>query len=60
LLLTRDEGSPLWQTTISPEQARDAPLINMPTDKVKETEYFSHQGSSTAPVQMVRWKTFKV
>ena len=26
----------LWQTTVSPEQARDALLINMPTDKTKE------------------------
>jgi hypothetical protein len=30
------DGSLLWQTTISPEQARDALLINMPTDKTKE------------------------
>jgi Putative zinc-finger len=30
------DGSLLWQTAISPEQARDALLINMPTDKVKE------------------------
>jgi hypothetical protein len=30
------DGSLLWQTTISPDQARDALLINMPTDKVKE------------------------
>jgi hypothetical protein len=30
------DGSMLWQTTISPEQARDALLINMPTDKTKE------------------------
>jgi hypothetical protein len=26
----------LWQTTISPEQARDALLIRMPTDATKE------------------------
>jgi putative zinc finger protein len=30
------DGSLLWQTTISPEQARDALLINMPTDRTKE------------------------
>jgi hypothetical protein len=30
------DGSLLWQTTISPEQARDALLINIPTDKTKE------------------------
>jgi Putative zinc-finger len=42
------DGSLLWQTTISPEQARDALLINMPTDKVKEgLNTFLIQGSST-------------
>jgi hypothetical protein len=30
------DGSLVWQTTISPEQARDALLINVPTDKTKE------------------------
>jgi hypothetical protein len=30
------DGSLLWQTTISPEQARDSLLIDMPTDKTKE------------------------
>jgi hypothetical protein len=30
------DGSLLWQTTVSPEQARDALLINIPTDKTKE------------------------
>jgi hypothetical protein len=30
------DGSLLWQTTISPEQARDALLIKLPTAKVKE------------------------
>jgi len=30
------DGSVLWQTTISPEQARDAVLINVPSDKTKE------------------------
>lgn len=30
------DGSLLWQTTVSPEQARDALLITMPTDKIKE------------------------
>jgi len=30
------DGSLLWQTTVSPEQARDALLITMPTDKTKE------------------------
>jgi hypothetical protein len=29
-------GSLMWQTMVSPEQARDALLINMPTAKVKE------------------------
>jgi hypothetical protein len=42
------DGSVLWQTTISPEQARDAVLINVPTDKVKEgLNTFLIQGSST-------------
>jgi hypothetical protein len=41
------DGSLLWQTTVSPEQARDALLINMPTDKVKEgLNTFLIQGSS--------------
>jgi hypothetical protein len=30
------DGSLLWQTTVSPEQARDALLINVPTGKTKE------------------------
>jgi hypothetical protein len=30
------DGSLLWQTTVSPEQARDALLINIPTGKTKE------------------------
>ena len=30
------DGSLLWQTTVSPEQARDALLINFPTSKAKE------------------------
>ena len=30
------DGSLAWQTTISPEQARDAVLINVPTDFTKE------------------------
>jgi hypothetical protein len=30
------DGSLLWQTTVSPEQARDALLIDVPTDKTKE------------------------
>ena len=30
------DGSVLWQTTVSPEQARDALFINMPTDRTKE------------------------
>jgi hypothetical protein len=30
------DGSLVWQTTISPEQARDAVLIKMPTDATKE------------------------
>lgn len=34
--LSGADGSLLWQTTISPEQARDALLINMPTDRTKE------------------------
>lgn len=34
--LTGPDGSAVWQTTVSPEQARDALLINVPTDKVKE------------------------
>jgi Putative zinc-finger len=34
--LNAPDGSLLWQTTISPEQARDAILIHVPTDKAKE------------------------
>jgi hypothetical protein len=34
--LLASDGSTLWQTTLSAEQARDAVLINVPTDKVKE------------------------
>jgi hypothetical protein len=34
--LLAPDGSPLWQTTLSMEQVRDAVLINVPTDKVKE------------------------
>ena len=30
------DGSLLWQTAVSPEQARDSLLINIPTDKTKE------------------------
>jgi hypothetical protein len=30
------DGSLLWQTTISPEQARDAVLLSVPADKVKD------------------------
>jgi hypothetical protein len=30
------DGSLLWQTTVTPEQARDALLINIPTGKTKE------------------------
>jgi hypothetical protein len=30
------DGSLVWQTTVSPEQARDALMISMPTDKVNE------------------------
>ena len=30
------DGSLAWQTAVSPEQARDALLIRMPTDKVRE------------------------
>jgi hypothetical protein len=30
------DGSLLWETTITPEQARDALLINIPTGKTKE------------------------
>ena len=34
--LYNPDGALVWQTTISPEQARDALLIRVPTDKVKE------------------------
>jgi hypothetical protein len=34
--LIAPDGSVVWQTTVSPEQARDALLISVPTDKVKE------------------------
>jgi hypothetical protein len=30
------DGSVVWQTTVSPELARDALLISVPTDRVKE------------------------
>ena len=34
--LIAPDGARLWQTTVSPEQARDALLIDIPTDKIKE------------------------
>src|SRR5258705_13936405 len=34
--LFAQDGSLLWETTVSPEQARDALLISMPAGKVKE------------------------
>jgi hypothetical protein len=41
------DGSLLWQTTISPEQAHDAVLINVPSDKVKDgINTFAIQGLS--------------
>ena len=40
------DGSLLWQTTVSPEQAHDALLINLPTSKTKEgLNTFLIQGS---------------
>jgi hypothetical protein len=33
--LSAPDGSLLWQTTVSPDQARDALLINMPTARTK-------------------------
>jgi hypothetical protein len=43
------DGSLVWQTTISPEQARDALLIRMPTDTTKEgLNTFLIQGLSTS------------
>jgi hypothetical protein len=35
-LLYAPNGSLLWQTTISPDQARDSLLISVPSDQVKE------------------------
>lgn len=41
------DGSLLWQTTISPEQARDAVLLSVPVDKVKDgINTFAVQGLS--------------
>ncbi|MGH9597724.1 MAG: zf-HC2 domain-containing protein [Edaphobacter sp.] len=34
--LLAPDGAPLWQTGLSVEQVRDAVLINVPTDKVRE------------------------
>ena len=34
--LNAQDGAVLWQTIISPEQARDALFISMPTDKTKD------------------------
>jgi hypothetical protein len=34
--LIAPDGSMVWQTNVSPEQARDALLITVPTDKTKE------------------------
>jgi hypothetical protein len=34
--LVAPDGTLLWQTSISPEQARDALLISMPTDKTRQ------------------------
>jgi hypothetical protein len=42
------DGALVWQTTISPEQARDALLISIPTDKTKEgANVFLIQGQPT-------------
>jgi Putative zinc-finger len=42
------DGSLMWQTAISPEQARDAVLLSVPTDRVKEgINTFVVQGSSS-------------
>lgn len=41
------DGSLMWQTTISPEQARDAVLLSVPSDKVKDgINTFAVQGLS--------------
>lgn len=43
------DGSLLWQTTVTPEQARDAILINVPTVKTKEgLNTFLVQGLQTS------------
>jgi hypothetical protein len=43
------DGSLLWKTTITPEQARDALLINIPTGKTKEgLNIFLIQGLTTS------------
>jgi Putative zinc-finger len=46
--LSAADGSLLWQTTVSADQARDALLINMPTAKTKEgLNTFLIQGQPT-------------
>jgi hypothetical protein len=60
------DGSLLWQTTISPEQARDALLINMPTDKVKDglnsflIQGLSAKGSSGGTLEDLARYRFRV
>jgi hypothetical protein len=57
------DGSLLWQTTVTPEQARDALLINIPTGKTKEgLNTFLVQGlqiSDTSNGRLVNLASYK-
>ena len=57
------DGTVLWQTAISPEQARDALFIGMPTDKTKEglntfliQGLSANAGTSDTLVDLARYK----
>ncbi len=61
--LFAQDGSLLWETTVSPEQARDALLISMPAGKVKEglntfliQGFPANTGASGTLVDLARYK----
>jgi Putative zinc-finger len=64
--LCAPDGSLLWQTTISPEQARDAVLLSVPTAKVKDgintfvVQGLSSQGASSGTLESLARYRFSV
>jgi Putative zinc-finger len=60
------DGSLQWQTTISPEQARDAVLLSVPTAKVKDgintfvVQGLSSQGTSSGTLENLARYRFSV